>query len=233
MRARRPSDVLRLAGVVSRESVATLRSALFPLARLHPMNAPGSEHDRPILLVHGFLGHPDMWRPLQRRLHEAGWARVHSLRYPSTQLRLAEIAQRIDAEARRLYEQHGPIDVVGHSLGAVSSRAWIREFGGASLVRRFVSLGGPHAGTTLHRLVPDTLAPVLDPDGYWVERLGEDGPEPVDTIVIRARYDQQVFPPERAALPGVREVVLQGHGHNSLLWSRSAHQAVVDALSAP
>lgn len=66
MRARRPSDVLRLAGVVSRESVATLRSALFPLARLHPMVPAGTTFVRPVLLVHGFLGHPDMWRQIGR-----------------------------------------------------------------------------------------------------------------------------------------------------------------------
>lgn len=231
MRAQRPLDVLRLSAVVTRESIATFRSACWPLARLHRMPPPGTRIDRPVLTVHGFLGHPDMFRPLKRRLYKEGWRHVEGVGYPSTRLRLPQIVQRIDAAARALVEQHGPIDIVAHSLGAVSTRAWIREFGGADCVRRFISLGGPHAGTTLHRLAPQTLAPVLDPEGYWVKRLAE-GPEPVDTIVIRARYDQQVFPPERAALPGVREIVLQGHGHNSLLWSRSAHEAIIDALSA-
>lgn len=221
-----------MAGVVSRESVATLRSALWPLARLHPMATPGTSELRPVLMVHGFLGHPEVFRPLRRRLYLEGWRHVEAVGYPSSRLRLAEIVQRIDAAARPLVEAHGPIDVVGHSLGAVSTRAWLREFGGADKVRRFVSLGGPHAGTLLHRLAPETLGPVLDPAGYWVELLAE-GPEPVDTVVIRARYDQQVFPPERARLPGVREVVLEGHGHNGLLWSTAAHDAVVEALRAP
>lgn len=231
MRARRPLDLLRLGGVATRETVATVRSALFPLARLHRMAPPGHVHRRPVLLVHGFLGHPDMFRPLRRRLHVEGWQTVVGVRYPSTQLRLPQIVARIDGAARTLAAD-GPIDVVAHSLGAVSTRAWLREFGGAALVRRFISLGGPHAGTTLHPLVPAVLSDVLDPDGYWVRRLASDGREPVDTVVIRARYDQQVFPPERASLPGIREVVLQGHGHNSLLWSNSAHSAVVDALRA-
>lgn len=232
MRASRPVDLLRLGGVATRESIATVRSALWPLARLHRMTPPGTKITRPVLLVHGFLGHPDMFRPLKRRMHQEGWATVAGVGYPSTRLRLPEIVARIDAAARSLQVGDEPIDVVAHSLGAVSTRAWLREFGGHDHVRRFISLGGPHAGTTLHRLAPNVLSDVLDPTGYWVQRLGSGGPEPVDTIVIRARYDQQVFPPERASLPGIREVVLQDHGHNSLLWSRSAHQAVMDALRA-
>ncbi|MEZ4316616.1 MAG: hypothetical protein R3F61_03910 [Myxococcota bacterium] len=221
---------MHLSKVVVREAVATVRSAAWPLARLHRLPEPGSGVGvRPVVLVHGYLGHPDMFRPLIRRLYQEGWKTVARVGYPSTRLRLPQIVERIDAVARPLYEAHGPIDVVAHSLGAFSTRAWLKEFGGADVVRRFVSLGGPHAGTSFFRLAPPNLWPVLDPHGYWVERLSG-GPEPVDTIVVRARYDQQVFPPERAALPGVREVVLQGHGHNSLLWSRSAHQAVLDAL---
>jgi triacylglycerol lipase len=217
--------------VVLRESIATLRTAFWPVARLiHPMPPPGTIADRrPVVLIHGYLGHPENFRPLKRRLHLDGWSVVERVGYPSTQLDLPQIVERIEAVVRPLAREHGPVDVVAHSLGAVSTRAWLKEFGGAPHVHRFISLGGPHAGTSWYRLAPRALWPVLDPRGYWVGRLAG-GLEPVDTVVIRARYDQQVFPPERASLPGVREVVLQGHGHNSLLWSRSAHDAVIHAL---
>lgn len=222
--------MMHLSTVVLREAVATARSAAWPLARLHRLPSPGEGEHPPVLLVHGYLGHPDMFRPLVRRLYAEGWSQVGRFHYPSTRYRLPQIVETIDREARRLYDAHGPIDVVAHSLGAVSTRAWLKEFGGADKVRRFISLGGPHAGTSFFRLAPPSLWDVLDPDGYWVRRLSEGG-EPVPTIVIRARYDQQVFPPERAALPNTQEVVLQGHGHNSLLWSRSAHDAVIRALA--
>jgi pimeloyl-ACP methyl ester carboxylesterase len=224
---------VRLSKVVVREAIATVRSAAWPLARLHRLPRPGSgDGRRPVVLVHGYLGHPDMFRPLMRKLYEADFAEVARVSYPSTRLTLPQIVEYIDAVARPLAREFGEVDVVAHSLGAFSTRAWLREFGGDDIVRRFVSLGGPHAGTTFYRLTPPNLWPVLDPKGYWVNRLSG-GPEPVDTVVVRARYDQQVFPPERASLPGVREVVLHGHGHNSLLWSRAAHRAVVDALLAP
>ena len=159
---------MHLSKVVLREAVATVRSAAWPLARLHRLPPPGAGVGRrPLVLVHGYLGHPDMFRPLMRKLYEAGWSQIARVGYPSTLLRLPQIVDRIDAIARPLAREYGPVDVVAHSLGAFSTRAWIREFGGASVVHRFISLGGPHAGTSFFRLAPPTLWPVLDPDGYW------------------------------------------------------------------
>jgi pimeloyl-ACP methyl ester carboxylesterase len=217
--------------VLASEALASVRTALFPLARLHPLPAPGAPCGRPpILLVHGFMGHRDMLRPLARRLLREGWTDVVRLGYPSTREDLEAVVARIDAAAASL--GGGAIDLVGHSLGAVAARAWIRAGGGAARVRRFVSLGGPHAGTSLYRFAPAVIRPALDPRGPWVERLSV-GPEPVPTWVIRARYDHQVLPPLRASLPGARETILDGHGHNGLLWSRAAHDAVIRALTEP
>lgn len=213
------------------EAIATIRCACWPLARLvHPLPDPPRSTRPPVVLVHGYLGHADMFRPLARRLYGAGIGTVARVGYPSTRLTLDRIAARIDAAVRPIAREHGPVDLVGHSLGAVACRAWVKVFGGAPLVRRFVSLGGPHAGTALYRLAPPLLWDVLDPAGPWVRRLAE-GEEPVPTVVIRARYDHQVVPPVRAALPGAEEIVLPLHGHNGLLWSRTAHAAVIRALS--
>ena len=215
------------------ELAATLRTVAWPLTRwIRPLPAPVSDGARaPVVLVHGWLGHPDTFLPLQRRLHEAGFGQVERVGYPSTRLSLDRIAARIDAVCVPLARRSGPVDLVGHSLGAVACRAWIKVFGGAAHVRRFVSLGGPHGGTALFRLAPRILHDALDPDGSWVARLAE-GPEPVPTTVIRAARDHQILPSVRAALPGAEEIVLTGHGHNGLLWSRTAHRLVIDALLA-
>lgn len=218
---------------VATETVATVRCALWPAALVRPLPPePVGRPDQPaIVLVHGFLGHPAMWRQLIRRLYRAGLGNVHTVRYPSTQFTLDQIARRIHDVVEPL-AAHGRVDVVGHSLGAVATRAWLKAFGGAEHVRRFVSLGGPHAGTALWGFTPTALWDVMSPDGPWVQRLSR-GPEPVPTTVIRSRYDHHVVPPLRASLPDVDEVVLTGHGHNGLLWSRAAADAVIAALRAP
>ncbi|TNE86002.1 MAG: hypothetical protein EP330_24000 [Deltaproteobacteria bacterium] len=221
-------DILKAAAT---ETLLTVRAGMYPLARLRPMPKPGAGTHPPVLLVHGYLGHRDMLRPLARRLYTEGWPTVERLGYRSTVARLEDVVDHIRDAAVPLAEAHGgPIDLVGHSLGAVASRAWIKALGGDRYVRRFVSLGGPHAGTSWYFLSPPWLHEALKPDGPWARLLNE-GPEPVPTTVVRARYDHQVFPPQRARIDGVHEVVIGGYGHNGMLWSPQAHAAVIDALT--
>jgi len=179
-------------------------------------------------MVHGYLGHPHVFRSLSRRMLNGGWSEVERVQYRSTRLGLGEIARIIDDAVSPLAAQ-GPVDLVGHSLGAVACRAYLKVFGGHRHVRRFVSLGGPHAGTVMYRFAPPKLWPILDPHGIWVQRLAEGG-EPVPTTIVRARYDHQVLPPVQIALPGTEEVILDGYGHNGLLWASEAHEAVMAAL---
>jgi pimeloyl-ACP methyl ester carboxylesterase len=181
-----------------------------------------------VVLVHGFLGHEEMFRPLIRRLHHAGFPATETVGYPSLRVTPEQLAQRI-ADVVEPLAGTEKVDLVGHSLGAVGCRLYLKLFGGDRYVRKFVSLGGPHAGTSMFRFTPPWLRPLFDPSGPWVRRLAE-GPEPVPTMVIRARYDHQVLPPRRAALDGVHEVVLSRIGHNGLLWSKRAHEAVLAAL---
>lgn len=219
--------------VLATETVATLRCACWPAALLRPLPPePPTVDQSPVVLVHGFMGHPAMFRSLIRRMYQAGIGDVHTVQYPSTRFTLDQIARRIHAVVEPLAARGVPVDLVGHSLGAVASRAYLKAFGGGPHVRRFVSLGGPHAGTALYQLTPPVLHDVLDPCGPWVRRLSK-GPEPVHTVVVRSRYDHHVVPPMRASLPDVEEVVLNGYGHNGLLWSRAAADAVIEALTAP
>ncbi len=215
--------------VVVREATASIRAALAPIfGNLRPMPKPEVFTRPPVVMVHGYLGHPHAFRSLSRRMINEGWGQIERVQYPSTQLELSEIATVID-EAVTPLAVDGPVDLVGHSLGAVACRAYLKVFGGHRHVRRFVSLGGPHAGTVLYRLTPPKLWSVLDPHGDWVRRLAE-GLEPVPTTVVRARYDHQVMPPVHIALEGADELVLEGYGHNGLLWASEAHDAVISAL---
>ncbi len=227
--ADRLAAVPEWAGVVARETIATLRSACYPLARLHPLPVPRPEPGRrPVVLVHGLMAHPDVMRPLARTLLQRGWSTVVRVGYPSLGIGFEEIVWRV-GKTVVAYANDGPVDLVGHSLGGVACRAFLKEAGGSQYVRRFVALGAPFGGTLWYRFAPRPFQEALDPEGPWVKRLSE-GPEPVPTTVIRSHYDQQVRPTASAGLPGTPEVVIRHYGHNGLLWHPSAHAAVVDAL---
>ncbi len=184
-----------------------------------------------VLLVHGFLARAPTMAPLARTLLSAGARDVVLVDYPSTELTLEQIVDVIAAAAEPLVRAHGRIAVVGHSLGAFAVRTWIKRYGGASSVSVFVSLGGPHAGTALWPLLSPSLRAVLRPGSPEILALAAT-PEPVRTVVLRARYDHQVFPPVRANIGGIEEIVVQGHGHNGLLLSPEVHAATVHAIAA-
>lgn len=222
----------RIAGAAAREVQAGLGTVVLPLLGRRPLPTPVPlPGRRPVILIHGFLGHPEILRPIAVHLLANGWPRVERVGYSSFRTGFDEILDRIDAVARQI---DGPVDVVGHSLGALACRAWLKTRGGADRCERFVSLAAPFHGTELYRLVPGPLRRVLDPNGTWVRRL-DDGPEPVLTVVIRARYDTNIVPRDSAVIgkDGVREVIIDGTSHNGMLWSRRVAEAVATALSEP
>jgi triacylglycerol lipase len=222
--------VKTLAASVAREVIATLRTGFYPLSRLDPMPEPAPRPGLlPVVLVHGFLGHPDMLRPLERRLLREGFPTVHKVGYPSFGIDMDEIVARIDGVASAI---EGRFHLVGHSLGGLSARYWIRDPARAARVARYVAIGTPFGGTSLYRLVPGKLRDALDPRGDVVAAVGADVPL-VPTLVIRARHDHQVVPSRRSTCEGVEEAIIDGHGHNALLWAKPVHDRVVEALSRP
>lgn len=225
-----PHHPRRIVGAIVREAQATVATAVLPWFGRRPMPEPKPvEGRRPVILVHGFLGHPEILRPIAVHLLTHGWPRVERVQYSSFGTRFEQILDQIDAIASTM---DGRIDLVGHSLGAVACRAWIQTRGGAARCERFVALAAPFGGTSLFRMVPGPLRRALDPRGEWVTRLATLDND-VQTTVIRARYDTSVLPSGRTKLAGddVREVLLDGLGHNGMLWSPRVAVAVAKALS--
>lgn len=213
-----------------REVQATVATVLLPMVGRRPLPTPRpAPGRRPVVLIHGFLGHPEILRPVAVHLLANGWPRVERVHYSSFRTPFERILDEIE---RHVGVLDGPVDLVGHSLGAVAARAWLKTRGGADRCERFVALAPPFGGTSLYRAVPGPLRRALDPRGEWVQRLAEDEHE-VDTTVIRARYDANVLPAHRQTLrgPRVTEVVLDGLGHNGMLWSPRVAWAVAEALT--
>jgi len=120
------------------------------------------------------------------------------------------------AEAAMDRTRAGSVDVVGYSAGGVVARLWVTEDGGATSVRRLVTLGSPHHGTELAELgalTPGTC-PVacqqLSPSSPLLARLDAEplpaGPEYLSLWTAR---DDVVIPPSSAVIDGVPSPSLQ------------------------
>ena len=110
------------------------------------------------------------------------------------------------------------VDIVGYSAGGVVARLWVGSDDNAGLVRRVVTLGSPHHGTTLADLASD-VAPSQCPVGCTqlgtasdlLARLnaGDETPEGPTWVSIWTEQDEAVTPPDSARLEGAVNISVQ------------------------
>jgi triacylglycerol lipase len=140
---RRPTFVLAVALVVGFVGVIAA-----PVASARATKA--SARPDPVLLVHGFRGSSSGWHALEAALRASGYrdSEIDAIDYGDDASNV-EVARLIAREADALRARTGAarVDVVTHSMGAISSRYWMERLGGAAKVDAWVSLAGVNQGT--------------------------------------------------------------------------------------
>jgi triacylglycerol lipase len=195
--------------------------------RLHP--TPGRP---PVLLIHGYACSRAAWWRTRRRLENAGWT-VATLNlepiYTSIDNYVEPVARRVDEVLAATGAER--LIMVGHSMGGLVARAYLRLHGG-SKVARLVTLGTPHGGSELARVGFGGNARQMEPGNPWLTALA--GTEvPVDTLTIFSPYDNYVMPPSNLLLPGAQARVIDGVCHLSMLYSPRVVDALLEALQSP
>lgn len=173
----------------------------------------------PVVVVPGYGGDAASVEPVRRLLAEAG-REVAVVDTPGDGTGdLREQAQVLaDVVDEVLGETGAPsVDVVGYSAGGVVARWYVRELGGADVVRRVVTLGSPHHGTDN---VATALAAAgscpeaceqLEPDSDLLRRLnaGDETPAGPLWATLRTQADTVVVPVDSAELDGATNVLVQ------------------------
>ena len=175
-----------------------------------------------MLLVHGFGGSASDWRAMTASCATTATSRRRST--PSTTTATpptSTIAQRIAREAAALRARTGAsrIDVVSHSMGAISSRYYLERLGGAAHVDAWVSLAGVNEGT-VWAYGCYLLAPCREmvPTSSVLQRLN-DSFHPTATTRYGAWWspcDDAIVPRVNAELPGAHNVETACLGHSAL-----------------
>jgi triacylglycerol lipase len=179
----------------------------------------------PVLFIHGINGSAADWDALKARLIAAGWPadRMMARTFPDPSWGCnLDNAALIKTWADELKASTGAtrIDMVIHSMGALSSRYFMKNFGGAGEVGTYVSLGGMH-----HGLFPPCLSP-LDVC-VWKEICstnpfvaGLDAapaiPGPARWVSIYSTGDT-TMPNASSQLDGAENIVVSGLTHTGLL----------------
>ncbi len=184
----------------------------------------------PILLLHGVLCNGGVWRAWIPRLVARGLGPVYTLSYgpplASIELFAEQMAARIDAILAATRAQK--VALVGHSMGGLVARAYLRRYGDAK-VRSLVTLGTPHHGSMHAWLFPGTCLSQMRPGSGWLAELNRDDHRApaVPVVAVWSWHDSMVAPQASARLDSATNVELIGIGHNALL-----HDARVFELAA-
>ncbi len=188
----------------------------------------------PLLLIHGYQCNRGFWLELRGRLERAGWQAATISLDPV----FSDIDGYVEQVARRIEEVCAAagteqLILVGHSMGGLVSRAYLRRHGNAR-VAKLVTLGSPHHGSKLavlglgengHQMVPgsDWLAGLNAPDAV---------PLPAATVSIYSCQDNYVMPQDSSLLEGTKVVPLAGIGHLEMAFSPEIERVLLAELSA-
>jgi triacylglycerol lipase len=225
--------------------VVAIVGVVLAFATASPFSTAGSKSRArttarvPVLLVHGFNGSPSGWGAMIATLERAGWpvASVTAMSYDST-LSNEDIAYQVAQEVARLRARTGAtrVDVVSHSMGALSTRWYLEHLGGTSAVDTWVSLGGVNQGT-IWAYGCFVLAPCRDmvPTSPMLAELERRFP-PAGATRFAAWWspcDELIVPTDSARLPGARNHETDCIDHTALRSDPTVLGEVVALLRKP
>jgi predicted alpha/beta hydrolase family esterase len=206
-------------------------AAGWPIMALHrwlirdPAPAPAT---RPIVLIHGVLCNDGVWFSLRRHLAQAGIGPVYTLNYGPMFASAEHFASQLAARIAAVRAATGAerVVLVGHSLGGLVARAYLRRFGSAQ-VSRLITVGTPHQGSVFAWLLPGWCLAQMRPGNAWLVTLNRDqGAPPVPVTALWSRHDTMVAPQASAMLGGAENIALMGIGHNALLRDLEVHARI-------
>jgi len=177
--------------------------------------ATASPQRLPVVLVHGYLCNHRIWDDVTTDLRAQGHT-VLAVNLEPLFTSIDDYAPIIETAVGALLQATDAKQVVlvGHSMGGLAIRAWMRTFGTAR-VARVLTLGTPHACTQVE---PRTRTPngrqMLWRSAWLAELLATETPATRGLVHIALTpQDNIVFPQRAQVLPGVPVTEFPGIGH--------------------
>jgi pimeloyl-ACP methyl ester carboxylesterase len=205
----------------------------FPRVVMAPENDQRAGTRMPVLLVHGFTCNAAVWAWLAPELRRRGYA-VFTLNLEPVYAPLDGYADAVAAAVEGLSAATGggKVALVGHSMGGLVTRAYLRKYAGGP-VAALITLGTPHHGTALAPFGFGRNAHEMRRTSAWLGglRAFEEGGWPAPVTSVFSYHDNIVAPQASAELAGATNVALGGIGHMTLLFSRRVADAVADAIA--
>ena len=186
----------------------------------------------PVVLVHGYLCNHKVWDKMAEQLRQAGHP-VLAVDLEPLFTSIDRYAPIIEETASELCRQSGvdQVALVGHSMGGLAIRAWMRSCGTAR-VARIVTLGTPHQGTRIdpHPKTPNGQQMFWHSD--WLKALETSETPETRRLMHLALTPQDsiVYPQREQLLEGAPVMIFEGLGHLELSQNRAVGDWVLSQL---
>lgn len=146
MRLARAAAPRPLAALLALATLAACTDGTGPRASAAVYSGPD-----PIVFVHGWNASASTWNTMVTRFKADGYTaqQLVAFSYNTSQSNATTaslIAKKVDSVLAATGASR--VDLVSHSMGALSARYYVKNLGGAAKVDAWVSLGGPNHGTS-------------------------------------------------------------------------------------
>ncbi len=233
----------------STDSLAILREAgasvlayeLYPLGIatpstpvMPPLWKSSRAPEVPVVFVHGMLHNPSTFAWIKQKMALAGWKDFRAVSLSTTSHSIPRMAEHTLEAIDRARREFGveQVDVIAHSMGGILARYALQILNQDGLVRRLVTLGTPHKGTSLSRFSLFPHLRELAPDSATVRRLAQAAPlKKTQAVSVCGSLDVLLWPRDCGRWDGVRHIDLKGVGHAGLLFSKRVVQIILAHLN--
>ncbi|MFE9602338.1 esterase/lipase family protein [Streptomyces hokutonensis] len=199
--------------------------------------AHAASHD-PIIFVHGLSGSASGWDDWVADFEADGYSssELFAWSYDWTQSNVTTASQ-LATEVKSVLAQTGAskVDIVGHSMGTLSARYFLKNLSGTSYVDHFVSVAGVNHGTTIASLCGwlYTSCKEMQTGSSFLTALnsGDETPGSVSYAAYWSDCDEAINPDTSAELSGATNVDVGCISHTDMNNDHGVYEQVHDFIS--
>ncbi|GHI09401.1 lipase [Streptomyces cellostaticus] len=217
-------------------AVSAMTASLLLSLPLTAAPAQAASHD-PVVFVHGFNGSASSWNDWVADFEADGYSssQLFAWSYDWKQSN-ATTAQQLAAEVKSVLAQTGAskVDLVVHSMGALSGRYYLKNLGGTSYVDHFVSVAGVNHGTSVASLCGwlYTSCKEMQTGSAYLTALnsGDETPGSVAYAAYWSDCDEAINPDTSAELSGAANVDVGCISHTDMNDDHGVYEQVRDFI---
>lgn len=174
-----------------RRRITGLVTAGILLAGLGTCQQVQAAQREPVILIHGWNGSPTEFAQMEAALEQAGHP-AYTIDLPGEE-NIANAGAIRDLVAQVRQENGGgKVSLVGHSMGGLSARYYLKSLGGADATLSYVSMGTGQRGYWPACLLPANQGGQMCPTSTFISQLnsGDPTPDPVRYTLLVSSLDE-------------------------------------------